>query len=121
MAHFAELDENNKVLQVIVVRNEDTLDRFGNESEEAGIEYCQAIFGPNTRWKQTSYNNRFRLRYAEIGGSYDPVKDIFIRAKQYDSWVFDETVSDWTPPVPRPEDGKRYFWNEDIVNWSPLE
>ena len=77
MAHFARLDENNTVVEVIVVSNDDILDEQGNESEEKGIEFCKSILGPDTIWKQTSYNHNFRGRYAGIGMIYDQEKDIF--------------------------------------------
>ena len=76
MAHFAELDENNIVLRVIVVANEDILDDNGQESESKGIEFCSNLLGG--RWIQTSYNGNFRGTYAYIGGQYDEVNDIFI-------------------------------------------
>jgi hypothetical protein len=75
MAHFAELDENNVVKQVIVVHNNELLDN-GIESEAKGIEFCQSLFGGD--WKQTSYNGNIRGIYAGIGMTYDPVKDEFI-------------------------------------------
>lgn len=75
MAHFAQLDENNKVLNVIVVANEDTLDENGNESEAVGIVFCQKLAGGN--WVQTSYNNNFRGKYAGIGDIYDSEEDVF--------------------------------------------
>lgn len=78
MAHFAKLDENNKVIEVIVVSNDDILDDNGNESEEIGIEFCKMIQGQNTNWKQTSYNNTFRGRYAGIGMYYDQTIDEFV-------------------------------------------
>jgi hypothetical protein len=78
MAHFAKLDENNKVIEVIVVSNQDILDENGNESEGIGIEFCRMIQGPNTNWRQTSYNNTFRGRYAGIGMYYDEINDEFI-------------------------------------------
>ena len=78
MAHFAKLDENNKVIEVIVVSNQDILDENGNESEEIGIEFCRMIQGSNTNWRQTSYNNTFRCRYAGIGMYYDEINDEFI-------------------------------------------
>jgi len=79
MAHFAQLDAQNYVLQVIVVSNADTLDDEGLESEEVGIQYCQSFFGENTTWKQTSYNNTFRKYYAGIGSFYSQELDEFIR------------------------------------------
>lgn len=78
MAHFAKLDENNKVIEVIVVSNDDILDDNGNESEEIGIEFCKMIQGQNTNWKQTSYNANFRGKYAGIGMYYDQTIDEFV-------------------------------------------
>lgn len=78
MAHFARLDENNVVIEVIVVSNDDILDEYGNESEEKGINFCQMITGENTIWKQTSYNGNFRGILAGIGMVYDAKQDIFI-------------------------------------------
>jgi len=75
MAHFAQLDENNIVTQVIVVNNSELLDENGNESEDKGVAFCQLLFGGN--WKQTSYNANFRKNYAGIGFTYDPVADEF--------------------------------------------
>lgn len=77
MAHFAELDENNTVLRVIVVSNEDMKDQWGREREVIGTTFCKTLFGENTRWIQTSYNAKMRGKYASIGDVYDPVKDIF--------------------------------------------
>lgn len=77
MAHFAELDENNIVLRVIVVSNSDMKDQWGREREAIGVAFCQGLFGENTRWVQTSYNAKMRGKYAGVGDRYDPVKDIF--------------------------------------------
>jgi hypothetical protein len=76
MAHFAQLDENNVVMQVIVVNNAELLDESGQESEAKGIAFCQSLFGGT--WKQTSYNANFRGKYAGVGDQYDSVKDEFI-------------------------------------------
>ena len=78
MAHFAQLDDNNFVLQVVVISNNDILDNNGNESEEIGIQLCQSFFGKDTIWKQTSYNNTFRKIYAGIGFFYDENLDKFV-------------------------------------------
>lgn len=75
MAHFAQLDENNVVLQVIVVHNNECLDADGNESEAVGVAFCQNLLGGN--WKQTSYNGNMRGRYAGIGYTYNPTLDVF--------------------------------------------
>jgi hypothetical protein len=78
MAHFAELDESNKVINIIVVSNEDIKDQDGVESEEVGIDFCKSLFGENTRWVQTSYNASFRGMYAGINSTYDPIADVFL-------------------------------------------
>jgi len=77
MAHFAQLDVNNIVTQVIVVHNNELMDGT-DENEAKGIAFCQSLFGKNTRWVQTSYNANFRGAYAGIGYAYDPVKDEFV-------------------------------------------
>jgi hypothetical protein len=78
MAHFAELDAGNKVLRVIVVNNQDCQDEFGNEKEDVGQFYCKLLFGENSRWLQTSYNGKFRGKYAGIGDIYDDSIDEFV-------------------------------------------
>ena len=77
MAHFAQLDENNVVTQVIVVSNDELIDN-GMESEAKGIAFCQSLFGADTRWVQTSYNDKLRGVYAGIGFTYDAEKDVFV-------------------------------------------
>jgi hypothetical protein len=77
MAHFAQLDENNVVTQVIVVSNDELMDN-GMESEAKGIAFCQSLFGADTRWVQTSYNDKLRGVYAGIGYTYDADKDVFV-------------------------------------------
>lgn len=78
MAHFAQLNEQNEVLRVIVVGNAECSDENGNEVEQLGIDYCKSILGQHTRWVQTSYNNNFRGTYAGIGYSYDEENDVFV-------------------------------------------
>jgi hypothetical protein len=114
MAHFAKLDENNIVLSVHVVNN-DVITVNGVESEQVGIDFLTSLHG-YPRWKQTSYNNNFRKRYAGIGYTYDPVKDIFIAPAEFPDWTLDENF-DWQPPVPYPTDGKYYIWNQYDSNW----
>jgi hypothetical protein len=112
MAHFAQLDENSAVLQVVVVNNSELLDEQGSEREELGISFCQSLFGAETRWVQTSYNANFRKNYAGIGYSYDDGRDAFIPPKPYPSWVLNENTCLWEAPVPYPEDGNSYVWHE---------
>ena len=121
MAHFAQLDENNVVLQVLVIANEDASDENGNESEAIGVEFCKSLFGSDTIWKQTSYNNNFRLKYASVGGFYDPERDAFYPsedAKPFPSWELDYETGDFDAPVP-PPDGtyEGYDWDEENQQW----
>jgi hypothetical protein len=117
MAHFAQLDENNIVQNVIVVSNNDCLDADGNESESLGIEFCKKLLGTNTKWVQTSYNGNFRKNYAGIGYTYDSARDTFIPPKPYKSWILVEETCQWTAPIPYPNDGKMYYWDETVKNW----
>lgn len=89
MAHFAQLDETNKVINVIVIANKDTSDENGVENEEIGIAFCKSLFGQDTRWIQTSYNANFRGMFAGINCSYDPINDIFLP----------DTTSEYNPSV----------------------
>ncbi len=118
MAHYAELDENNVVKRVIVVANKDTADASGNESEAIGVAFCQRLLGGN--WKQTSYNGNIRKHYAGIGYTYDEGRDAFIPPKPYPSWVLDSDCN-WQAPVPMPDDGKMYTWDEAAQAWVASE
>lgn len=98
MAHFAELNQNNVVLRVIVVGNDAIIDN-GQESEAKGIAFCQELFGANTRWVQTSYNGTIRKNYAGIDYLYDQTRDAFIAPKpDGDGWVLDEATCHWRNP-----------------------
>ena len=108
MAHYAFLDKNNIVTEVIT-----------------GIDETELIEGLDTEtWygnfrgqtcKRTSYNNNIRKQYAGIGYTYDAVNDVFITPQPYPSWSLDENF-DWQPPTPRPE-GDFWYWNEDSLSW----
>jgi hypothetical protein len=119
MAHFARLDENNIVTQVIVVHNNECLDANGNESEVVGINFCNNLLGGV--WKQTSYNGKMRKNYAGIGYTYDENRDAFIPPKPYASWQLNEDTCLWNPPIPKPDDGNFYTWNEITVSWDQPE
>jgi hypothetical protein len=118
MAHFAKLDNDNTVLQVIVVDNNDILDENGNESEEVGINFCTQLLGGI--WKQTSYNATFRKNYAGIGFTYDNERDAFIPPKPFSKWVLNEDTCNWEAPVAYPDDEKRYAWNDNKGEWEEL-
>lgn len=121
MAHFAQLDENNIVIEVIVISNEEILDENGNELESKGIARCKEFFGENTRWVQTSYNNNIRKNFAGKGYTYREDLDSFIPPKRYESWILDEETSQWVAPIPYPNDGEIYLWNEKLIQWVKIE
>lgn len=123
MAHFAEIDENNIVIRVLVVEQE-----FINTG----------ALGNPEKWIQTSYNTHggihydpntnepddgtpLRKNYAGKGYTYDSVKDAFIPPKPYNSWKLNEDSCLWESPVPYPQDNKMYYWNEEEENWFEIE
>ena len=117
MAHFAKLDENNIVTQVIVVSNDIAT------SESAGITFINNLYGTSDTWKQTSYNKNIRKNYAGIGYSYDVDRDAFIPPKLHASWTLDEDTCQWEPPVAYPDDYDTvlYSWNEETQSWDAVE
>lgn len=119
MAHFAQLDEQNMVTQVIVIHNNECQVN-GVESEDIGIAFCRSLFGSNTNWKQTSYNGNIRKNYAGIGFIYDAGRDAFIPPKPYASWLLNEDTCQWDSPTPKPTDKKRYSWSEETISWIEL-
>ena len=127
MAHFAQLDENNVVTQVIVVSNDDTSDSNGTETESIGVAFCQKLLGADTNWKQTSYNGNLRGNYAGIGYTYMEnvatlgvgSTDVFISQQPYASWTISTTAAQWEAPITQPtltDDqiaaGSYYQWDE---------
>lgn len=120
MAHFAQLDENNIVIQVIVVSNQDTSTEDGVENENIGIQFCRSLFGENTNWKQTSYNAKFRYNYAGIGYHYNQIWDAFYPPQPYNSWILNYDTFRWDAPVPYPNDGKIYSWDEGKIAWVEI-
>ena len=129
MAHFAKLDSSNKVMAVHVLDNQNTLDEEGNESEEVGIQFLTNLHG-HAMWKQTSYNTHrgqhpndkpLRKNYCGIGYDYDEERDAFIPPQSYPSWVLDEDTCVWKAPVAKPNDGKKYYWDEENTQWVEVE
>ena len=127
MGHFAELDKNNKVLGVYTACNEDIANHGGEQSEEAANYFASytPLSENGVKYIQTSYNNNFRKQYAGIGYTYDPINDVFISPKEYESWVLDENF-DWKPPTGWPNlntiyDSKYFIldtvWNEENKNF----
>ena len=124
MAHFAELNNSNKVLQVIVISNEDVDANGGDESAQAETFVASIVpYGTGgVAWKQTSYNDNFRKQYAGIGYSYDSSKDKFILPQPYPSWSLDSN-DDWQAPVTYPTVTEInsvdviISWDEDNLQW----
>ena len=108
MAHFAQLDDNNQVLQVIVV---------ADEHEANGEQWCHDFAGG--RWKQTSYNARIRKNFAGKGFTYDEQRDAFVPPKPYSSWTLNEDTCQWQSPNPKPDTEYQYRWSELISAWIP--
>jgi hypothetical protein len=131
MAHFAQIDENNIVINVIVVSNNELLDENNIEQEELGISFCKSLYGEDTNWVQTSWNTfqnthkdggtPFRKNYAGIGMTWRPDLDGFVGEKLYPSWTLNEETCDYEPPVPYPQDGKYYVWDEQNQMWNEME
>jgi hypothetical protein len=115
MAHFAQLNDENLVTQVIVVANQDTANQDGVENEAIGIEFCTNLLGGT--WKQTSYNARIRKNYAGIGYTYDETLDAFVPPKPFASWILNEETAQWEAPTPHPTDDKIYTWDEETTSW----
>ena len=110
MSHFAELDENNIVLRVLVGDN--------NMPNEGYDWFVENLGG---RWVQTSYNRSFRKNFASIGFTYDEERDAFIPPKPFESWILNEYSCLWDAPVPYPRDGKIYRWDEPSLSWIEEE
>jgi hypothetical protein len=117
MAHWAELDENNIVINITVGDN--------NEPDEG---YQWLVDNLGGRWIKTSYNTRggihilggtpLRMNFAEIGSYYDEEKDAFIPSKPYTSWILDESTCNWYAPTQVPSTDVPYIWDEGSLSWT---
>ena len=114
MAHYAFLDENNIVTEVIVGIDETEL------IEGLTPEVWYGNFR-NQVCKRTSYNNNIRKNYAGIGYTYDATRDAFIAPKPFESWVLDEATCQWEAPTPMPTDDKLYTWDEPSLTWLEIQ
>ena len=108
MAHFAQIDENNLVIKVLVVPD---------EHENDGQNYLENILGLPGRWVQTSYNDNIRANYAGIGYTYNEVADVFIPPQPYPSWNLNE-FHKWEAPTPAPNEF--CFWDEEKMEWFDM-
>jgi hypothetical protein len=108
MAHFARIDENNIVQEVLVV---------DNSLEHKGEDFLANELGLGGRWIQTSYNNNLRKQYAGYGFYYDETKDIFVSPQPYPSWALDSN-SDWKAPIEQTD--TLTYWDEETLSWKAL-
>jgi len=123
MAHFAKLDDNNKVLEVHALANYVIADENGDEQEQLGIDFLTKIH-KYPLWKQTSYNSKFRKNYAGTGSTYDQTKDAFIAPSPYPSWKLNEDTCRWEPTIPYPRNDDPtiiYWWNEELTSWGRVK
>jgi len=128
MARFAKIDptsphyiynnspQYNKIITIINVHDDLLVDSEGNRHENLGIEFLKNLYGWSV-WKETFKDGSQRKNYASIGGTYDLVRDAFIDKKPYPSWLLDEDTCQWNAPTPYPDDGKKYYWDEDTTSW----
>jgi hypothetical protein len=123
MAHFAKLDENKQVIEVIVINNEVIIDENGNENEKLGISFCKRLFGEDTNWIQASYNGSIRKRYPGIGDTYNETLDAFITPQLYPSWILSSDTCDWEAPIPKPEvsQDEIALWDESTISWKIVD
>ena len=122
MAHFAEIDENNTVVRVLVV---------GDDQEHRGQEFLAEDLALGGTWLKTSYNTQggvhtnggtpLRKNYAGVGFTYDAQRDAFIHPKPYNSWELNEDSCLWEAPIDYPSDGKIYLWDEENITWKEVE
>jgi hypothetical protein len=109
MSHWAEINQDNVVVRVLVGDNNDPQ---GDEG------YKWLLDNLGGTWVKTSYNGNIRKNYAGIGYTYDSARDAFISPKPFDSWILDEATCRWKAPTPYPTDGFTYFWNELDLAWE---
>jgi hypothetical protein len=110
MSHFAEIDENNVVLRVLVGDND-----MPNEGYDWFVENLGGT------WIKTSYNGSIRKNFAGIGYTYNEELDAFIPTKPHESWSLNSSTCLWQAPVEYPQDGRAYVWNEESLLWVELE
>ncbi len=130
MASFAKIGLNGKVIEVLSVVNEVLHDANGVEQESIGIDFLTKLTGWAI-WKQTSYNTiagvhklggtPFRKNFAGIGYTYDEDRDAFIPPRSYKGWILNEQTCTWESPIPLPNDGNKYRWNQETLSWDLIE
>jgi hypothetical protein len=120
MAHFAKIGLDNIVVNIIVIDNNDLLDENKNESEDLGRKKAEDLTGHET-WVQCSYNANFRGHYPSIGDRYDSELDIFKQSSApFSSWILNTSSGYFESPIPYPDDGKQYIWDEPTLQWVEI-
>ena len=118
MAHFAQIDQNNKVIRVVVVNNSEIIDpQTGEESELLGVRFFQNMFGNHTRWVQCSYNYNIRKNFPSEGYIFDSELDMFYAPKPYKAWVLNTDTGIWEAPFPAPDNGVAHMWDNATDSW----
>jgi hypothetical protein len=118
MAHYAELNSNNEVINIVYMDNEIIFNKNKEECEYLGIEYLHKHHGSDKKWVRTSYNGNFRGNYASLGDIYREDIDAFIKPQPFSSWKLNIETSQWEPPIPDPSDEiNSYYWDENNKNW----
>ena len=125
MSHFAKLDENNVVTFVTVGRQEDDgleeelIARTGDVYRQTSYNTRGGVhYNPETGLPSEDQTKALRKNYAGIGFTYDPERDAFVPPKPFESWVLNEDTCLWEAPLPYPDDGGSYSWNEDLLAWE---
>jgi hypothetical protein len=109
MANYAELNQDNQVIRVIVIPDD------VEPTEQEGIAWCENLLGG--RWIKTSYNNNIRKNFAGVGFIYDTRRDAFIPPRPYPSWRLNEDDCRWYAPISAPTEGGPYVWDDYILDW----
>lgn len=120
MAYFAKLDDQNVVMEVNVVDDINVNYLPFPASEPIGVQYLTEWSGGYTNWKQTSEIGAYRKHYASQNFTFDATLNAFIPPKPFPSWLLNTELCIWEPPVPYPNDGKNYIWDESILNWVEI-
>lgn len=126
MAHYALLDENNIVINVITGVDENITQTdldgtiVGGSSEAWEQFYATRPWFNSASCKRTSYNGNIRKNYAGIGFTYDEIRDAFIPPKPFPSWILNEDICQWEAPIQKPQDENKYIWNEQMQNWQVI-
>jgi hypothetical protein len=132
MAHFAEIDESNTVIRVLVTSDEHPEEGHTWLVENLGGTWMKTSYNtvggvhkdPETGADSEDQSKSFRKNFASIGHTYDAGLDAFIPEKTYESWLLDEETCLWQSPIPYPADGKDYSWDEETLSWveiTPVE